>query len=267
VLADLLETNTPQPSPKPPRHLPAPNAVDMKRGSQASTSSPATNRKSKTSGWEDDGGLLQTLTETCFHAYFGGGSQSSSRALTAAHVCKLFQEGETANIGATKLELNLHKAALHAFRLAVKLAIDKAVLGDVDVSDQEELLQTLRDSSTSLFVGVETTPDWVRAIQCNKSVLFSIQPDPKDKTVVQSHLLTKQDVCVRLGRLNSTAVCGQWASLQLELLYMTNDDEERYSIQAHPVMLRNLTVQSAEPLLGYPIFSSRRAPLPLSLLV
>ena len=42
-----------------------------------------------------------------------------------------------------------------------------------------------------------------------------------------------------------------------ELLYLTNDDEERYSIQAEERLLRNLTVQAADPPLGYFIFSSQ----------
>ena len=54
----------------------------------------------------------------------------------------------------------------------------------------------------------------------------------------------------------------QWANLSLELLYFTNDDEERYSIQAHPTILRNLTVQAADPPLGYPIFSSHPISIP-----
>ena len=41
-----------------------------------------------------------------------------------------------------------------------------------------------------------------------------------------------------------------------ELLYLTNDDEERYSIQAEERILRNLTVQAADPPLGYFIYSS-----------
>ena len=42
-----------------------------------------------------------------------------------------------------------------------------------------------------------------------------------------------------------------------ELLYLTNDDEERYSIQAEERLLRNLTVQAADPPLGYFIYSSK----------
>jgi hypothetical protein len=38
------------------------------------------------------------------------------------------------------------------------------------------------------------------------------------------------------------------------MLYFANDDDERYSIQAHPLLLRNMTVQAADPPLGYPLF-------------
>jgi hypothetical protein len=37
---------------------------------------------------------------------------------------------------------------------------------------------------------------------------------------------------------------------------MTNDDDERYSIQAHEYILRNLTIQSSDSPLGYPIYNS-----------
>jgi hypothetical protein len=69
-------------------------------------------------------------------------------------------------------------------------------------------------------------------------------------------LLTKQELILYTGTLNSEAVNGQWSSLAFELLYLTNDDEERYSIQAHPVLLRNLTMQAADPPLGYAVYSS-----------
>jgi hypothetical protein len=38
---------------------------------------------------------------------------------------------------------------------------------------------------------------------------------------------------VRVGRLNRELVRSLWASLSLELLYLTNDDDERYSIQVN----------------------------------
>ena len=77
-----------------------------------------------------------------------------------------------------------------------------------------------------------------------------------------SRTLSIHDIPVYIGSLNAEVVRGQWANLGLELLYMTNDDEERYSIQAHPTILRNLTVQAADPPLGYPIYASPPVSIP-----
>ncbi|KAJ3133265.1 Pecanex-like protein 4 [Irineochytrium annulatum] len=59
-----------------------------------------------------------------------------------------------------------------------------------------------------------------------------------------------------LGRMNWEAIRGIWANLAYELLYLTNDDDERYSIQAHRKVLRNLSIQTADPPLGYPVWLS-----------
>ena len=37
--------------------------------------------------------------------------------------------------------------------------------------------------------------------------------------------------------LNRATIEAIWSTLSLELFYLTNDDEERYSIQAHPIIL------------------------------
>ena len=70
------------------------------------------------------------------------------------------------------------------------------------------------------------------------------------------HMLTLQDQVVHIGKLNSAAVRAVWSDLALELLYLTNDDEERYGIQAHPSVLRNLIIQAADPPMGYAVYSS-----------
>ncbi len=61
---------------------------------------------------------------------------------------------------------------------------------------------------------------------------------------------------IHISALNQAALQGLWTDLAFELFYLTNDDEERYSIQAHPILLRNLSIQTAEPPLGYCIYSS-----------
>ena len=42
-----------------------------------------------------------------------------------------------------------------------------------------------------------------------------------------------------------------WNNLRFELLYVTNDDDERYSIQTHPRLLRNVVVEGAVEPMGY----------------
>ena len=49
--------------------------------------------------------------------------------------------------------------------------------------------------------------------------------------VYTSRVMTLTTLPAFVGRLDAEIVGGIWAELNLELLYMTNDDEERYSIQ------------------------------------
>lgn len=75
-------------------------------------------------------------------------------------------------------------------------------------------------------------------------------------------MLSLQDEVVHVGTLNPAAIQGIWADLALELLYLTNDDDERYSIQAHSHLLRNLSIQAADPPLGYSVYSSGLITIP-----
>jgi len=59
-----------------------------------------------------------------------------------------------------------------------------------------------------------------------------------------------------VGKLDSAPIQSIWSSLALELYYVSNHDDERYSIQSNVTLLRNLTVEAANPPLGYPAFVS-----------
>lgn len=52
------------------------------------------------------------------------------------------------------------------------------------------------------------------------------------------------------------AVHGLWASLLAELLFAANEDDERFSVQASTLLLRNMAVSSSAPPLGYPVYLS-----------
>ncbi len=79
---------------------------------------------------------------------------------------------------------------------------------------------------------------------------------PSPQNVYTARVLTLQEQVVHIGELNPVSVTSVWADLSLELYYLTNDDEERYSIQAHANVLRNLTIQTADPPLGYSIYAA-----------
>ncbi|TRY55265.1 hypothetical protein DNTS_015745 [Danionella cerebrum] len=147
----------------------------------------------------------------------------------------------------------LHQLTLRAFRYSVKLLVDQASLGPVE--SLNELYTTLQDYNDNWFIGLVSDHSWQDSVVQEKAYLFSLGHDLHMGTYT-SRVLSLQENLVQVGVLNEEGVRGQWANLSWELLYATNDDEERYSIQAHPVMLRNLTVQAADPPLGYPIYSS-----------
>eukprot|EP00071_Canis_lupus_P044214 XP_022277771.1 pecanex-like protein 4 isoform X2 [Canis lupus familiaris] len=148
----------------------------------------------------------------------------------------------------------LFQLALKAFRYTLKLMIDKASLGSIE--DFKELTNCLEEYETDWYIGLVSDEKWKEAVLQEKPYLFSLGYDP-NMGVYTGRVLTLQEMLVQVGKLNAEAVRGQWANLSWELLYATNDDEERYSIQAHPLLLRNLTVQAADPPLGYPIYSSK----------
>lgn len=147
-----------------------------------------------------------------------------------------------------------------AFRYTLKLMVDKASLGPTE--DFKELADCLREYERDWYIGLASEEQWKEAILEEKPCLFSLGYE-SSTGVYTSRVLMLRELSVHIGQLNAEAVRGQWANLSWELLYATNDDEERYSMQAHPLLLRNLTVQAADPPLGYPIFSSK--PLPIHL--
>ncbi|XP_071534106.1 pecanex-like protein 4 [Panulirus ornatus] len=177
----------------------------------------------------------------------------------------------------------LYELVLQAYRIGVKLALDHTLIGGI--TGWAELQSTIEDYTRNWYFGPDArvndpnahsrshlSPDsqdskamnykenkwpqsWIEAVRMETANLFSLGYNAV-KGVHTSHLLTLGEAEIAVGRLGSETVRGLWASLVAELLYLTNDDDERYSIQAQPGLLRNLTIQAADPPLGYPIFSS-----------
>ena len=95
---------------------------------------------------------------------------------------------------------------------------------------------------------------WQESVEEGRKFVFSLGLN--EEGLYSSRTLSLTKLPLYTGQLNAQAVRAIWSNLNLELYYLTNDDEERYSIQAHPNILRNIVTQAADPPLGYPVFSS-----------
>ncbi|XP_054256490.1 pecanex-like protein 4 [Indicator indicator] len=195
---------------------------------------------------------------SCFFGLFG----LDNTVPAPSHVFRAYTGGIPWSVGLDWLtsKPELFQLALKAFRYTFKLMIDKASLGPVE--NFKELVNYLEEYENDWYIGLVSDLEWQQAVLQEKPYLFSLGHDP-NMGIYTGRVLTLQELLVQVGKLNDEAVRGQWANLSWELLYATNDDEERYSIQAHPVLLRNLTVQAADPPLGYPVYSSELLHLPL----
>ncbi|XP_068948154.1 pecanex-like protein 4 isoform X3 [Petaurus breviceps papuanus] len=179
-----------------------------------------------------------------------------------SHIFRAYNSGIPWSLGLDWLteKPELFQQALKAFRYTFKLMLDKASLGPVE--NFRDMASYLEEYEHNWYIGLVSDEEWQEAVIQEKPYLFSLGHDP-NMGVYTGRVLTLQELLVQVGKLNAETVRGQWANLSWELLYATNDDEERYSIQAHPVLLRNLTVQAADPPLGYPVYSSTPLHVPL----
>ena len=162
--------------------------------------------------------------------------------------------------------VDLLKHVRHAYRLAVKMALDKLTYGESDFPEDDyheddgldDVAEEIKEWEKDYYFGIPGSKEWdAHVSSAAKSHLVSIGKDEKEVPAVYTmQTLTLAPQRLFLGALNSEAVSGMWANMVMELYYFTNDDDERYSIQAHKGLLRNLAVSSAEPPLGYPVWGS-----------
>ncbi len=106
------------------------------------------------------------------------------------------------------------------------------------------------------YLGVEGSVEWNAICAEASRKLFSIQKT-SERGRYSSLTLERTILPFHYVSLLSTPIHSIWSSLIVELFYFANDDDERYSIQAHEFLLRNLMVQSSEPPFGYPVYNSK----------
>lgn len=62
------------------------------------------------------------------------------------------------------------------------------------------------------------------------------------KKVMQFKRIAKNTVDAYVFSIDPIVVSSIWNNLRYELLFATNDSDERYSIQTHEVYMRNLLI-------------------------
>ncbi|KAF7662639.1 hypothetical protein LDENG_00231050 [Lucifuga dentata] len=206
-----------------------------------------------TKGLKEDEALKELHTQVALSCLISLGAESAFTSPSYVYRLYCGDVPWTEGLDWLSSSKELYQLTLRAFRYSFKLLFDQASLGPME--GPEELFSTLEEYERDWYIGLVTDKGWHDSILQEKPFLFSLGHDLAMGTYT-GRVLSLQEQLVQVGRLNGEGVRGQWANLSWELLYATNDDEERYSIQAHPFMLRNLTVQAADPPLGYPIYSS-----------
>jgi hypothetical protein len=68
--------------------------------------------------------------------------------------------------------------------------------------------------------------------------------------------MVRSETSMHIFKVNEIILKSVWNNLRFELIYATNDNDERYSIQTHPTLLRNLWVEACEQPFGYPGYHS-----------
>ncbi|OAJ37077.1 hypothetical protein BDEG_21146 [Batrachochytrium dendrobatidis JEL423] len=143
-----------------------------------------------------------------------------------------------------QLRTPLRKVCIQALRYTVKILFDQAV-DEQQVNEYTELEMLLHSIVCDWIVTVDTTKQkvvltdpteplkaWSKGLKMGVPNLFAMFKPIGGPLSIR--MLQKRSKCaVQLGMINGEAVRGIWANLVFELLYLTNDDDERYSIQAH----------------------------------
>lgn len=147
---------------------------------------------------------------------------------------------------------------IKCYRMSIKLALDLYTLGIMEIVNEDtnfnDILENIEEYYNDYYFGMDSDENWSNNMKNEKPHLFSMYKISTNEYGIKSLFLQDEDCTI--CKLNPVAVKSIHNSMIMELLYMTNDDEERYSIQSHKQLLRNLCIQFAEPPIGYPVFST-----------
>ena len=161
---------------------------------------------------------FQRFTAFIFESVYGRGSIPGSASNFGPNV---IMKGFTNIAKNTNWPQELKDCVQKAFRYAVKIGIDKAVLGAMD--DNEELMETIEAVHQNWFVGLETDPEWASSVRSEVPHLFCLyctNSSEGGQVTYRSRILSLTDCQVRVARLNKEVVKSLWANLSLGRYYV-----------------------------------------------
>jgi len=212
----------------------------------------------------DDATIKKEIEKVVFTSYVLMISQANigTEKISAQTICKGFLD-EANTFMTTQAEIfmrnypQIFQLSQTALRYSLKLMYDRVIMASDDNPKVEDVLLDLEEyENVDNHVGIMTSQDWCDHIKRGTNQLFTVYFDKHLNEYKARTLLRHNKVETSIASASSSVVRSIWANLNFELLYATNDDEERLSIQAHPVLFRNILTQCADQPLGYHIYQS-----------
>jgi hypothetical protein len=203
---------------------------------------------------------IKSLIIQLYAVFFGYRAHTSM-----ASIFELYEGKVHYNVSANMknwIEANtaIKSAAITAIRKSVKYLYEKMALEEYPVND-EELFFALKDYRLNLFTTIDNSKSEFKELETaltdGISSIFLLSKTSYPEKYYARTLNLRHDAVAKFGVLNNDSLESFWTNLVFELMYLASDDDERFSIQAHPVLLRNLSVQVANPPFGYPIWKSQ----------
>lgn len=187
--------------------------------------------------------------------------QTFSGSLRESSATKEFARDSTSP-EVVRLRCLILRAARQGFHYAFE---HFSVMYDYDMPEAAEFEATVREMDDEWFLAGENHL-WNAAIERRVKNLERLTTK-EDTNEIQAHRLRHRrstEEPFSVFEFRREVVRGIWANINMELLYTTNSNDERFSIQAEKDILRNLLVQLAEVPLGYPVYCSGAVPITLN---
>ena len=204
--------------------------------------------------WNQVESITRRLT-TAVSCIIHPASDVPSNKLTGTQICKNYQ-GQFPWLESFSWLTNssLLRLATTAYRYTLKLTTDEVVL----MEETADLLEYLLELDKDWFIGCTFEEGWKQEVLTGTPRLFLLSKSKKG-TRYYNHTLTLKPQLVHVAALQPESLRGMWSSQLFELLFLKNEEEERYSVQQEEHVLRNISTQAGDAPVGYPVFSS--APL------